>query len=271
MKTDSIFYALFLRLPELLFELLELDPSLAEHYEFRSVELKELARRVDGVLIPRSEFPQDPVMFVEVQSQGDEDLYWRLLTETFIYLNQYRPQGSWQAVVLWAKTTLDRGIPQVYRALQSQNLIRVIYLDQLPPGESVGLGILRVIGAREEEDAILQAQQVLAQARAEEEKELLELVERILVYKFATWSREELARMFSLTDWRQTQFYQDVLQEGKQEGREEGIHIGEERGELRAKEQIARNLIAAGLDPQLIAEATGLTLEQILALKFPKT
>jgi predicted transposase YdaD len=97
--------------------------------------------------------------------------------------------------------------------------------------------------------------------------------------------------MFSLTDWRQTRFYQDVLQEGKQEGREEGreqgreegreegihigeergIHLGEERGELRAKEQIARNLITAGLDPQLIAEATGLTLEQIQALQPPQT
>jgi predicted transposase/invertase (TIGR01784 family) len=185
MKTDSIFYSLFLQLPELLFELLELDPALAEHYEFRSVELKELARRVDGVLIPQSEFPQDPVLFVEVQSQSDGDLYWRLLTETFLYLNQYRPPGSWQAVVLWAKTSLDPGIPLVYQVLQEQNLIRVIYLDQLPPGDSVGLGILRVIGAPEEE-AVSEARRVLQQARAAEERELLELVERILVYKFAS-------------------------------------------------------------------------------------
>ncbi len=59
-------------------------------------------------------------------------------------------------------------------------------------------------------------------------------------------------------------------EETRNEGKQEGIQIGEERGiqigEQRTKLQTARNLLSMGLDPQQIATATGLTLEQIRQL-----
>lgn len=89
MKTDTIFYTLLQNLPSVLFELLEQPPNLALRYEFSSVEVKELARRVDGVFLPKKEFPEEPIYFVEVQFQPDADLYWRIITEAAVYLNQY--------------------------------------------------------------------------------------------------------------------------------------------------------------------------------------
>jgi len=89
MKTDTIFYTLLQNLPSVLFELLEQPPTLALHYEFSSVEIKELARRIDGLFLPKPEYPQDPIYFVEVQFQSDDNLYWRLITEAFLYLNQF--------------------------------------------------------------------------------------------------------------------------------------------------------------------------------------
>lgn len=44
---------------------------------------------------------------------------------------------------------------------------------------------------------------------------LLELVERMLIYKFVNKSQQELEAMFGLTDWRQTKFYQEVKEETK--------------------------------------------------------
>ncbi|WP_234300995.1 DUF2887 domain-containing protein [Sphaerospermopsis aphanizomenoides] len=44
---------------------------------------------------------------------------------------------------------------------------------------------------------------------------LLELVERMLVYKFSSYSRQELEAMFGLTEWQQTRFYQEVAEETK--------------------------------------------------------
>jgi predicted transposase YdaD len=52
MKTDKIFYTLFQVFPELLFQLLGESPNLAQNYQFKSIEIKELAFRLDGVFIP---------------------------------------------------------------------------------------------------------------------------------------------------------------------------------------------------------------------------
>nr|WP_313890108.1 DUF2887 domain-containing protein [Nostoc linckia] len=32
------------------------------------------------------------IYFVEVQFQRDDDIYWRIITEAFLYINQYKPQ-----------------------------------------------------------------------------------------------------------------------------------------------------------------------------------
>jgi predicted transposase YdaD len=47
---------------------------------------------------------------------------------------------------------------------------------------------------------------------------LLEFVETILIYKLKTLSREEIERMFTLGDLRQTKVYQEAKQEGEQRG-----------------------------------------------------
>jgi predicted transposase YdaD len=55
-------------------------------------------------------------------------------------------------------------------------------------------------------------------------QDILDLVETILVYKFATLSREEIRAMLHLpeSDLKKTRFYQEVFGEGRQEGRQEG-------------------------------------------------
>jgi predicted transposase YdaD len=47
---------------------------------------------------------------------------------------------------------------------------------------------------------------------------IIELLETVLVSKFAKLSREEIQAMFLLTDIKQTRVYQEGKQEGKQEG-----------------------------------------------------
>ena len=45
------------------------------------------------------------------------------------------------------------------------------------------------------------------------------------------------------------------------------IEFAEYKGELKGKEETAKNLKALGVEPAIIAKATGLPEEQILALK----
>ena len=60
------------------------------------------------------------------------------------------------------------------------------------------------------------------------------------------------------------------LATGREEGREEGISIGLERGLERGayqnKLETARNFLSMGLEPEQVAQGTGLSLEVILQL-----
>ena len=197
--------------------------------------------------MPKSEYPQDPIYFVEVQFQSDDNLYWRLITEAFLYLNQYKPEKSWQAVVLWANRDLDVGIPLAYQTSLAAGQIHVVYLDELADtSSSIGLGIIKLVVSPEDE-AIQEARSLInlvKKADAENSRDLLELVERMLIYKFSSYSRQELETMFGLTEWQQTRFYQEV----KEEVREEVMEEVEEKTKLKAI-------------PRLLSE--GLTVEQI--------
>jgi predicted transposase/invertase (TIGR01784 family) len=235
MKTDTIFYTLLQNLPSVLFELLEQSPTLALHYEFSSVEIKELARRIDGLFLPKVEYPQDPIYFVEVQFQRDDDLYWRLITEAFLYLNQYRPQQRWQAVVLWAKRSIDPGIPVTYQTSLAAGQIHVVYLDELgDTSSSIGLGIIKLVVASEDE-AVQEARSLInqvQQADTANRRNLLELVERMLI---------------GLTEWRQTRFYQEVEEETK----------------LATKLETIPELLKVGLNVEQIAQVLKLDIEVV--------
>jgi predicted transposase/invertase (TIGR01784 family) len=54
---------------------------------------------------------------------------------------------------------------------------------------------------------------------------------------------------------------------GKQEGKAEGEAKGKAKGKAEEKNMIAKNLLKAGLSNDLIAESTGLSVEEIAKLK----
>lgn len=259
MKTDSIFYELFANLPETFFALLNLPNNVVQEYKFCSQELKQLAKRIDGVFLPQTE--TKPIYFVEVQFQKDENLYHRLFTEIFVYLGQYKPVQDFRAVVVWADEKMDYSLPVYYQFFQDMGKVDIIYLNQLNvnPSKDIGLEIIKLIVSSEDQ-AKTQVDYLfnLAQTNVEMEtkqKDIIELVEKILVYKFTNYSLEELDKMFTLSDFKKTKFYQDTFSQGKIEGKIEG--------EIEGKIKTIPNLVRLGLTPEQIAEALDLSLDLI--------
>ena len=75
--------------------------------------------------------------------------------------------------------------------------------------------------------------------------------------------------MYTLEDFlhdREDRKYHEGLAEGLAEGEEKGFAKGEAQGEAKKGNDIARKMLAKGLDPKLIAEMTGLTEKEIKAL-----
>nr|WP_242061209.1 Rpn family recombination-promoting nuclease/putative transposase [Nostoc linckia] len=152
-----------------------------------------------------------------------------------------------QAVLLFAQRSLDPGIPFIYQTSLNQQQIRIIYLDELDdvPSTSIGLGVIKLVVATEDQ-AVQQAKNLINQVQQTDEanrSNLLELVERMLIYKFVNKTQQELEAMFGLTDWRQTKFYQEVKEETK-------------------LETIPR-LLKFGLSIEQIAQALELDVEQV--------
>jgi predicted transposase/invertase (TIGR01784 family) len=233
LRTDTIFYQLFQTFPTLLMELLGEDPASIASYQFTSVEVKEKAFRFDGVFLPQSE--DKTIWFVEVQFQKVHEFYSQLFSEIFLFLQQYRPVQDWGVLVLFPDRQTEPALGKHYRELQGR--VRAIYLNELEPGTSVILGLVKLVVTPETE--VIKAAQTLV-AMGQGVDGLLEFVETILIYKLKTLSREEIERMFTLGDLRQTKVYQEAKQEGRQEGRQEG----EQRGKIMALREILYRQIA---------------------------
>jgi predicted transposase YdaD len=71
MKTDSLFYQIFLNFPVTFFELLGLPSTETGNYQFTSREVKQLSFRLDGLFYPNISSEEKPFYLVEVQFQPE--------------------------------------------------------------------------------------------------------------------------------------------------------------------------------------------------------
>ncbi len=223
MRTDTIFYQLFLTFDTLLFELLGQPLANADRYQFTSVEVKEKAFRFDGIFMP--DRLDQPIYFVEVQFQDKPEFYWEFIAEINIYLNQYKPVQDWQAVAIFAKRSLEVQTLTAYQQelVNSDRIVR-IYLDELAASApiSIGIGLIQLIVSKETQAPAL-VQQLMQRTRTEIvdvtiRQGIIELLESVLVSKFSKLSRQEIEAMFLLSDIKQSRVYQEARQEGRQEG-----------------------------------------------------
>jgi predicted transposase YdaD len=117
LKTDSLFYRIFQTAPSVFFELLGQPTQVAQSYQFRSIELKQVAFRIDGVFLPQPEASDQTIWFAEVQFQLDLEFYNRFFAEIFLFLQQYPQTADWRAVVLFAKRSTEPSQSYLFRSL----------------------------------------------------------------------------------------------------------------------------------------------------------
>jgi predicted transposase/invertase (TIGR01784 family) len=221
LKTDSIFFQIFKTEPGILFELLGQSPDLAQNYDFRSVEIKQVAFRIDGVFLPKTDAADQTVWFLEVQFQKDPVFYQRFFGEIYFYLNLHPETVDWQAVVIFPRRSIESTNQHVYRANLNSDQVHRIYLEDLRDlhTESLGVGLMQLILA-DNNDAVTQVQALLSKTQNQVQTDpkiaaIMDIIETIVVYKFPKLSRDEIKRMFGLSELRETKVYQEGRQEGE--------------------------------------------------------
>ncbi len=132
----------------------------------------------------------------------------------------------------------------------------------------MGIGILKLVVESEDKAGAL-ASNLITRTKQEvknsvNQKQLQELIETIIIYKFPKLSYEEIEAMLNLQEIKQTKVYQDAKEEGKLEGIQQGIEQGIERGIERGVEQgIERGKLEQKIAMIPLLQELGLTIEQI--------
>jgi predicted transposase/invertase (TIGR01784 family) len=190
-------------------------------------------------------------------------LYYRIFGELFLYLRQYKPVNPWRVVVIYPNRRIEQEQMLQFRELLTSRRVQRIYLDELPEtaDRSLGVKVVKLV-IEPEETAAEKARQSIAMARQQLSdpivlRDLINLIETIIVYKLPQKSREEIATMLNLSELRNTRFYQEVKQEGLEEGLEQGL----EQGERQAKLEAIRRMIAFGMNLETIAQLLDLSVE----------
>jgi predicted transposase/invertase (TIGR01784 family) len=133
-------------------------------------------------------------------------------------------------------------------------------------GTSMSLGILKLV-VEPEITAAEKARRLLEQVRSEPReairRDMIELIETVVSYKFASMSKEEIEEMLTITEseFKQSRLYQSIEQEGRLEGKMEGKMEGRREGKL----ETVPELLKLGLSLEQIAQALHLPIEEIEA------
>jgi predicted transposase/invertase (TIGR01784 family) len=138
----------------------------------------------------------------------------RMLSEIAIYTYRNRERfANWQAVVIYpTRNTEQSRLDMVWEMLESRR-IRRVYLDELGEVEDLPTGLgLMVLTTLEGEKAKSQARGLIQ--RAEDSRDIIELVSTIIVYKFNNLSRDEVEAMLGI-ELEQTRVYQEAEQQGE--------------------------------------------------------
>ena len=192
MQTDSLFYRLFQHCPQLALTMLQL-PYKPESYRFVSEEIKQTGFRIDGLFKPLDSRPDLPLIFAEVQFQPDEDFYGRFFAEIMLYLYRQKPPPRWLALVIYPNRQTERPPGPAYQSHLELPEVRRVYLeDYLQKTEPV-YDLLRLIACSAPATVTLARE--LAQNRDKLDREAIEFIETVLVYKLPKLSREEIRTM----------------------------------------------------------------------------
>jgi len=252
METDTFFYKFFKALPPTLFQLLGLPGSRSRAYRFDSVEVKK-SLRIDGMFVPRTN--ELPLFFLEVQYQRTDVFYANLFAKVFCYLQENDPKQDWQAVALFESRRTEPVDLTAYEVLLASRHVHRIYLDEypIPANAPIGLEILRLLNTPE-----AGLKPLVRKLAIDSPPLVIELIEELLIRRFGKYGREEIRRMFQLTDIRKTKVWQEAHEDGRKEGREEGA--------IRKEQELVRRCLAQGKAAEEIAELFGIPLKEVRRL-----
>ena len=190
-----------------------------------------------------------------------------------MYLRLYAPTKAWQAVVVFARRSMEPTEVEAYRVLLESSQVTRLYLSELGDiaNLSLGVGMMKLVVETKKRTPEL-VRELVEKAQAEVtnvslQQEVLDLIETIVLYKLPSLSRQELIRMFGLREMKRTRYYQEVKEEVLEEYKEEVLEEVREEVRQEVRQEEALGLIYRLL-PRRIGAVNSQLREQIRLLSI---
>ncbi|MEO0933614.1 MAG: Rpn family recombination-promoting nuclease/putative transposase, partial [Cyanobacteria bacterium J06641_2] len=167
---------------------------------------------------------------------------------------------DWYGVIIFPSRSLEPKNTTIHQPLLESNKVRIIYLDELDNSaeQSIGISLIQLTIASENQ-VVESAKQLIARVKEEEtdilpQKNLLDIITTIAVYKLSNLTREEVEAMLGIK-LEETRVYRDAKEEGRLEGRLEG--------KQEVKLELVPAMLARGMSIEEVSELLGLTIEEV--------
>jgi hypothetical protein len=249
MKTDKQLYRVFEVAPEWAFELAGL-PSPGKS-TLRSITIKALERRADGVIVPES--PDQPITIAEFQFFKDDRIYGRIVVE-MVEVQTIHPGRVVQGIIFFGYNSLDPRTAPWTQVVRSYVLSDILKKWERKQPKHPLVAVFKPLLAESEEGL---EQQAAAYFQNIKQSRLSENSKRTLEEVFVSWleqrlknkSKKEIEMILfgELPDLEDTASGKDL------------IRIGEERGEKRTWDEAILAFLATrhGTVPAVIQEKIG--------------
>jgi predicted transposase/invertase (TIGR01784 family) len=226
--------------------------------------------RADSVIFLES---SEIILHIEFQTRTDETMAFRMLDYWVRLYRKYPHKNIHQTVIYLKPTDSALAYQTSFVSTQTNHSFNVIRLWEQPTQTfQLHIGLLPL--------AVLTKTSNPRETLTEVAKQINNIADRKIKSNIATATaiisglaleKEIIQRLLRSEIMKESVIYQEILLEGKAEGKALGISEGKAEGlmEGMAKErnQIALNMIHSGISIDLIAQFTGLTLEQIQKLQ----
>ncbi len=239
MKTDPSIYE-FLAIGPEAFRVLSGGLTLQGAYQFNSLTIKGIERRLDGIFEPDGH--DGPVHIIEFQGQRAAGAWYNLLSKIGLY-GEMHPERTLSGLMIFMCARDDPGAPPGL----AHPLNQVAYLDELLPlwaerePENPFVAVFAPLVIRS--DTALRAQipkvwrTIQTAPLAPNVQATLErMLEFWLIERFPSLTSEELQTMLNiLVPIEQTRAYQEIFAKGEAKGEARGEARGEAIGEARGE------------------------------------
>jgi predicted transposase/invertase (TIGR01784 family) len=231
--------------------------------ELKPSELSTEPIRADSLIFLAS---TEIILHLEFQTTTDESMALRML-DYWVRLRRKFPTKRIHQTVIYLRPTNSPLVRQTsYSSETTNHQFQIIRLwEQSPQTLQQYQGLLPFVALSRTDDPEEELRQVTRQIEAIPNREIqANLVAATYVISGLALEREVLQRLLRREIMKESVTYQEILEEGRVEGEARG----KAEGRAEAVNQIALNMLRSNISPDLIAQFTGLSLEQIQELSL---